>query len=73
MGNVRSLANKMDELAALAGSQREYRESSVMVFTETWLHQDIPDSNVTVAGFHTIRADRDCTLSGKVKGGGSPC
>ena len=73
MGNVRSLANKMDELAALARSQREYRESSVMVFTETWLHRDIPDCNVSVDGFHTVRADRDSTLSGKAKGGGSPC
>ncbi len=36
----------MDELAALARSQREYHESSVLCFTETWLHKNIPDSNI---------------------------
>ena len=69
-GNVRSLANKMDELEALARTHREYRESSVMCFTETWLHEQIPDSNATIPGFHTVRADRDTAASGKKKGGG---
>ncbi|XP_049435499.1 uncharacterized protein LOC125890744 [Epinephelus fuscoguttatus] len=41
-----------------------------MCFTETWLHQDIPDNNVSISGFQTVRADRDCTESGKRKGGG---
>ncbi|KAI4894740.1 hypothetical protein NFI96_006104 [Prochilodus magdalenae] len=70
MGNVRSLANKMDELTALAMSQKEYRQCSLMCFSETWLHQDIPDDNVSITGFQTVRADRDCTESGKRKGGG---
>ncbi|KAI4905891.1 hypothetical protein NFI96_014096 [Prochilodus magdalenae] len=70
MGNVRSLANKMDELTALAMSQKEYRQCSLMCFSETWLHQDIPDDNVSITGFQTVRADRDCTESGKHKGGG---
>ncbi|KAL6484000.1 hypothetical protein MHYP_G00088730 [Metynnis hypsauchen] len=35
---------KMDELTALARSQREYRECSLMCFSETWLHQDILDA-----------------------------
>ncbi|KAL6473956.1 hypothetical protein MHYP_G00175170 [Metynnis hypsauchen] len=70
MGNVRSLVNKMDELTVLARSQREYRECSLMCFSETWLHQDIPDDNVSIDGFQTIRADRGCTESGKRKGGG---
>ena len=70
MGNVRSLSNKMDELTALTRSHREYRECSLMCFTETWLHRDITDHIVSVDGFHTIRADRDCIESGKRKGGG---
>ncbi len=70
MGNVRSLANKMEELTALARSQTEYRECSLMCFTETWLHQDIPNDNVSIDGFQTVRADRDSTGSGKRKGGG---
>ncbi|CAJ1081508.1 uncharacterized protein LOC121656906 [Xyrichtys novacula] len=69
-GNVRSLANKVDELEALTRTQREYRESSIMCFTETWLHEQIPDSNVTIPGFQTVRADRDTAATGKKKGGG---
>ncbi|TWW55959.1 hypothetical protein D4764_09G0010090 [Takifugu flavidus] len=53
-GNVRSLANKMDELEALTRTQREYREASIMCFTETWLHGLIPDSNVMIAAFSTV-------------------
>ncbi|CAI5651296.1 unnamed protein product [Oreochromis niloticus] len=37
MGNVRSLPNKVDELAALTRHQRSYRECSLMCFTESWL------------------------------------
>ncbi|TWW59307.1 hypothetical protein D4764_06G0008370 [Takifugu flavidus] len=69
-GNVRSLANKMDKLEALTRTQREYREASIMCFTETWVHGLIPDSNVTIAGFSTVQADRDTTAAGKKKGGG---
>ncbi|TWW68204.1 hypothetical protein D4764_19G0000020 [Takifugu flavidus] len=60
----------MDELEALTRTPREYREASIMCFTETWLHGLIPDSNVTIAGFTTVRADRDTTAAGKKKGGG---
>ena len=42
----------------------EYRESSKMVFTETWFRQDIPDSLFKLEGFSLIRADRT-ELSGK--------
>ncbi|KAI4873924.1 hypothetical protein NFI96_008574 [Prochilodus magdalenae] len=58
MGNVRSLPNKMDELTVLTPHQREYRECSVMVFTETWLTTLTPDTLVSLDGFHLIRADR---------------
>ena len=50
MGNVRSLANKMEELTALPRSQRGYWECSVMCFTETWLYQDILDNNISTSG-----------------------
>ncbi|KAF7664853.1 hypothetical protein LDENG_00161750 [Lucifuga dentata] len=70
MGNVRSLMNKVDELAVLTRSQKEYRECSLMCFTETWLHDHIHDSNVTITGFQTVRADRSRYESGKRKGGG---
>lgn len=38
MGNVNSLSNKCDELEALVKSQRTYRETSLMCFTESWLN-----------------------------------
>ena len=67
MGNVRSLANKIDELRVLTRSQKEYRECSIMCFTETWLHEHIPDCNASVHGFMTVRADRNKQLSGKLE------
>ena len=70
MGNVRSLGNKMDELTSLTRSYQEYRDCSLMIFSESWLHMDVPDHNVSTEGFHTVRADRACTKSGKRKGGG---
>ena len=39
MGNVRSLPNKMEELTALTRLQWEYRECSLMMFTESWLNE----------------------------------
>ena len=59
----------MDELAALTRHQREFRESSIMLFTETWLTELTPDTNATLDGFHLLRADRS-KESGKRKGGG---
>ena len=70
MGNVRSLANEMDEIVGLVRTQWVYCESSLLCFKETWLHEDIPDSNATVDGFQTVRADRSHLESGKRKGGG---
>ena len=55
--------------AALIKTQREYRECSVLCFTESWLHSYIPDHSVVLLGFSTVRADKDVTSSGKKKGG----
>lgn len=66
--NVQSLANSLDELTVLARSQ--YRECSIISFTETRLHQDIPDDNASVESFQTVRTDRDCTASSKRREGG---
>lgn len=41
MGNVKLLV-KTDELTALASSQREFRECSIICFTQTWLHHMTP-------------------------------
>ena len=69
MGNLRSINNKTDELAACTRFIHEYRESSVMCFTETWLREDIDDGCVNIDGFSLIRSDRNKD-SGKQTGGG---
>lgn len=67
--NPRSLRNKLDELRAQARISYEYRESGLMVFTETWLCKDVPDSLIQIDGFTHLRLDRD-ENSGKKRGGG---
>lgn len=69
LGNARSLNNKTDELQANAKFLSEYKDSCVMCFTETWLHDQIPDSHVLLDRFQLVRADRTDD-SGKSKGGG---
>lgn len=70
MGNVRSLPNKMEELMALTRLQWEYQQSSLLLFTETWLMDHTPDSVVTLDGFQLLRTDRSMRESGKRRGGG---
>lgn len=69
LSNVRSLANKTDELSLLISSRRDVADCSVMCFTETWLHEGVPDSAILPAGFSLFRADRTAG-SLKQKGGG---
>ncbi|KAI3359146.1 hypothetical protein L3Q82_002679 [Scortum barcoo] len=70
MGNVNSLPNKIDELAALTKNLKTFRECSLLCLTETWLTASIPDANVELPDFSTVRADRDTKACGKRKGGG---
>lgn len=70
MGNVNALTNKMDELATLIMSQQCYGESSLLIFTETWLTSHILDLTVDLPGFSTVQAHRDPNSSGKCKGWG---
>ncbi|XP_035990686.1 uncharacterized protein LOC118562411 [Fundulus heteroclitus] len=69
-GNVRSIANKSDELAALTRLQGRYRDASIMCFTETWLSENVRDSEINQTGFKLIRADINLAESGKKRGGG---
>ncbi|XP_033182022.1 uncharacterized protein LOC117152902 [Anabas testudineus] len=52
----------MDELGALTSSQREYRECSIMCFTETWFRNRFRTPTAPSAA--------DCRSSGKRRGGG---
>ena len=68
-GNVRSLHNKIEELAGCSEHLNQFRECSLMCFTETWLNDTIPDYAVSLDKFYIYRTDRT-TCSGKSKGGG---
>ena len=54
MGNVNSLTNKTDELAALVRNDRTYREYSILCLSETWLTENTPDTNMDLPGFTTV-------------------
>ena len=69
MSSIRSLPNRMEELAALTRYQQEFRRCSMLLFTETWLSVQHTDASVQLDGFSLIRADRT-ESSGKRKGGG---
>ncbi len=67
--NARSLQGKMEELRVNSKACFEYRTSSLMVLTETWLHQDFPDAAVELDAFLLVQVDRNAQ-SGKNRGGG---
>ena len=66
LGNVRSIRNKTDELTARCNFNSEYRDSSLICLTQTWLKHR--DSDVTVNNFSLVINDRD--LTSKHRGGG---
>jgi len=51
MGNMRSLANKMEKPEANMKIQQKYHESSIMCVSDTWLQEHIPDFDASVHGF----------------------
>lgn len=65
--NVRSVSNKLDELALRAEHDCEFRQSNLVCLTESWLkdYHDTP----TLSGY-TTRADRNERSSRKSIGGG---
>ncbi len=70
LANLRSLANKSDELQLLTRTNKDFLNSAVLSFTETWLNGAIPDSALHLSGFQLFRADRVTESSGKTRGGG---
>ena len=57
LGNVQSIRNKIGELQACAKYFFEYRESSVMCFSETWLNENDSEDRLGIEGFTIIRSD----------------
>ena len=72
-GNVRSInsKHKVDELQANVNWLYEYRESSLICITESWLKEDQPDPSID--NFSTIRSDRIITPDSQKKQGGGVC
>lgn len=68
--NTRALRNKMDKLRANIEFLHEYRESCVMVYTETWFLEDHPDQLTEVPGFSIVRMNCNADLTEKTRGGG---
>lgn len=65
VSNTRSLTNKTDDLELLLSGHRYARDCCILLITETWLHDHIPDATVQL--LH--RWDRN-SCSGKRRGGG---
>ncbi|KAI5085844.1 hypothetical protein C0J45_23589, partial [Silurus meridionalis] len=70
LANVQSLANKMDELLLRTSSHKRIKKCNVMIFTETWLNNNIPSSAIELGGRSVFQADRTAEDSGKCRGGG---
>ncbi|KAK1896784.1 Autophagy-related protein 9 [Dissostichus eleginoides] len=58
LANVRSLANKLDELKIWTLTQRRLMDRSLMFFSETWLSSIVPNGVVDLQGRTVFRADR---------------
>ena len=68
LANVRSLANKMDEMRLRVATKTI--NSCAILITESWLTASIPDASIEIPGFTTHRQDRNKESTGKSRGGG---
>lgn len=64
LANIRSLDNKLEHLWLELTTQPENRNCCVLIFTESWLHDGIPDATIQLQGLTSFRADRDLVTSG---------
>ena len=67
LANVWSIGNKIDEIRALTRFNGEFRCSSILCFTETWLHSSIPNKSIDINSFEIIRLDRSNAETKKSK------
>ena len=66
--NIQSLVSKYSELCYFVHFN-EYRKSlGVIVLQETWLHRDIDDCVINIAGFSTFRVDRNISFRNHGRG-----
>ena len=52
---MQSLINKIDEISANCKYLHEFRNASILSFTETWLADHHMDSHVSIDGFKLLR------------------
>lgn len=61
----------MDELEAWSKVKREFKETFLLAFTETWLSEIDRDENLFLSGFDSpLWLDRSPEITGKRRGGG---
>ena len=71
LSNGRSLRSNTDELQANVNYMHGYRQACLLAFTETWLDDNVHDSDLFIDGFGTsIRLDINKHDTGKEHGGG---
>ena len=71
IAHVCSLRSKMDKLQANVNYMHEYRQACILAFTETWLNDNVQDSDLFIDGLGTpIRLDRSKHDTGKEHGEG---
>ena len=70
LSNTRSLSNKVDEIRALTRYCNDFRNSSIICMTETWLNSGITNENIAIDGFDIARLDRSFEQTKKRRGGG---
>ena len=77
LANTRSIRPKppnfnFDSLCANVAYMHEYRNSSIICLTETWLCEKIQNNSLCVPGFgEPLRHDRDLEHTSKLGGGGA--
>ncbi len=64
--NLRSLPNKTDKLLLLSQTNKDFSNSAALCFTETWLNDTIPDSELHLPNFQLIRSDREAESNGEI-------
>ena len=67
--NTNRLHNKIDELEATL-STKLLQNCCLLAITETWLNQNILDSQVALVNYTAVRLDRDGITTGKAIAGG---
>ena len=67
--NVRSLLNKFDSIK----EEIDMLKPDVLNISESWLHSNVAEEEIHIAGYNLIRQDRGNYDDGSIKRGGGLC